>query len=142
VPTYLTNDASFELDGVFTDHTVHDLAAPLDDGARLGLWLTREPLPEGGTLRDAASTIVARRSQRLEAFRLLEEREREVGGAEAIEFSARFREGEAVVYERQAHFASGSVWYCLTTRAPFADRAACDEAMEGVVATLLFRGEP
>jgi hypothetical protein len=141
LPTYLTHEASFELDGAFTDRTVHDLEAPLGDGARLGLWLTREPLPAEGTLRDAASTVVARRRQRLEGYSLLAERDGQVDGADTIEFRARFREDEAIVYERQTHFASSSVWYCLTTRAPLADRAACDEATERVVATLLFRAE-
>jgi hypothetical protein len=140
--TYLTHEASFELEGAFTDRTVHDLEAPLGDDGRLGLWLTREPLPVGGTLRDAAGTAVARRRKRLEGYHLLAEREGQVGNAEAIEFSARFRDGGGVVYERQTHFVSGSVWYCLTTRAPLADRAVCDEAMERVVATLLFRAEP
>jgi hypothetical protein len=142
VPSYLTNEASFELEGTFTDHTVHDLEAPLGDGARLGLWLSREPLPAEGTLRDAASARVAQRKERLEAYGVLAQREGGVAGAEAIEFRAQFRDGDAIVYERQTHFALGSAWYCLTTRAPIADRAACDDAMERVVATLLFRGEP
>jgi hypothetical protein len=35
VVTYLTNEASFEVEGPFTDHTVHWLEAPLDDGEKL-----------------------------------------------------------------------------------------------------------
>ena len=142
VPTYLTNEASFELEGSFTDHTVHDLEAPIGDDAGLGLWLSREPLPAGSTLRDAASAHVAQRSQRLEAYGVLAERQGEVAGVEAIELSARFREDDAIVYERQTQFAVGGFRFCLTARAPVADRAACDDVMDQVVATLLLRGEP
>jgi hypothetical protein len=137
VPTYLTHEASFELEGSFTDRTVHEL----ETDARLRLWLSREPLPDGGTLGDAATARVAENSKRLDGYGVLAEREGEVAGASAIEYSARFREGDAIIYERQTHFALGKIWYCLTTRAPVADRAACDEAMERVVATLQFRGE-
>ncbi|HVY48403.1 MAG TPA: DcrB-related protein [Minicystis sp.] len=141
MPIYLTNEASFDLDAAFTDLTLHDLEAPLEDGARVGLWLSREALPAEGTLRDAARARVAERRQRLDGYRVLAERDAEIGGADALELSAQFREGDAIVYERQAHFASGRVWYCLTSRAPVADRAACDAAIERVAATLLFRAE-
>jgi hypothetical protein len=141
VPTYLTNEASFELDGSFTDHTAHHLESLLGDDARLGLWLFREPLPAGSALRDAATAHVAERRDRVDGYEVLAERDGEVAGAAAIEFRARFREDDAIVYERQTHFAVGGVRHCLTTRAPIADRTACDDAMDRVVATLLLRGD-
>jgi hypothetical protein len=142
VATYLTNEASFELEGSFTDHTVHWLEAPLDDGEKLRLYLSREPLPAGRTIGDLARGWIALRTGRLAGFGVIAEREDPVAGAESFEFSARFCDGDAVFYERQVHLAIGGVWYRVTARAHAASRAACDEAMDRIGATILFRGAP
>ncbi len=137
--TYLTNEASFELEGSFNDHTVHWLEAPLDDGENLRLYLSREPLPAGRTIGEVARDWIAKRIGRLVGYGVIAEREDQVAGAESFEFSARFRDGDAVFYERQLHLAIGGVWYRLTARVHAASRAACDEAVDRIGATLLFR---
>jgi hypothetical protein len=140
VATYFTNEASFEIEGSFTDHTVHWLEAPLDDGEKLRLYLSRERLPPGCTIGDAARGRIARLAGRLAGYGVIAEREDSVAGAESFEFSARFCEGDAAFYERQVHLAIGGVWYRVTARAHAASRAACDEAMDRIGTTLLFRG--
>ena len=137
--TYLTNECSFELEEAFADHTVHALQARIDDDVDVGLWLSRELLPDGRTLRDAVSACVAERGSRLDDYRVLDEREGEVAGVRVIELSARFRDGDVVVHERQAHFTASRVWYCLWARADFGQRAVCDRVIDHVLPTLRFR---
>ena len=139
--SYLSNDLAFEVDGAFTDETVDILASPLDNGGELGVWISREPLPAGQSVGEAARGWIANRRERLDGYEVLGERQGEVAGAESLEFSARFRDDDTIVYERQTHLAVAGVWYCATARAPMVERDACDETMDRIVETLLVRGE-
>jgi hypothetical protein len=70
---------------------------------------------------------------------VIAEREDAVAGAESFEFSARFCDGDTVIYERQMHLALGGVWYRVTARTQAVSRPACDEAVDRIGATILFR---
>ncbi len=134
------NEGAFELPEIgLVDRTVHLLEAPLPGGGALGLSIARAPIPPGRTLRELASAYLLGEAERRSGYAVLEERDGERAGAPAIDVCARFRQDGSVTYQRQAHLCASSTWILFEMTAPLAEREACDEHMERVLATLKLR---
>jgi hypothetical protein len=138
--TYYIDEARFALpDKDLVDRTVHVLEAKLPGGDALGLLVLRRTVEEGKSLRDLARDHVADDARRLGGFVVIDETETTIAGAPAILVSSRWRHGGAVLYQRQAHVAVHWKWMLFAVTGPLAERAACDEAFEGILSSLVWR---
>ena len=138
--TYYVNEAKFVLpDREFVDWTVHVIEAGLPGGEALGVVVVRGPIPEGKSLRDVATAHVRDEAVRIRGYAVLDETESMVAGLPAILVSARWRHSGKVIYQRQAHVSVGPRWLLFTATAPLSERAACDEALEEVLSSLVWR---
>jgi hypothetical protein len=137
---YYINEAAFALpEMAFVDRTVHLLEAKLPGGDALGVIVMRRRMEEGKTLRELVEGYVATDVKRLVGFTVLDETEATVAGAPAILLCSRWRHEGSVLYQRQAHVAVDWMWMLFAVTGPFAERAVCDEAFEGLVAGFVWR---
>lgn len=138
--TYYLNEAKFVLpDRDFVDRTAHVLEADLRDGESLGVVVVRGAIPEGKSLRDVATGHVRDEAARMRGFAVLDQTESVVAGSPAILVSTRWRHSGKVIYQRQAYLSVGMKWLLFTATAPLAERAACDEALDEVLSSLVWR---
>lgn len=141
MPRYTTNEGSFELpDLPLEDRTVQLFEVALPNGGELGLLVCRSPLPEGKTLREVVEAHVAEEALKLGGFKILEERDALWGGVPAIEICSRWRNEGEVLYQRQAHLASGGLWLLFGTTAPLSVRGQADAIFDRMLGSVRFFG--
>jgi hypothetical protein len=134
------NDGAFALpDAGFTDLTVHRLRAPLPDGEELSLVIARARIPAGKSLREVVAQQLQVEATNLPGHAVLGQDEVEVAGAPAIDVRCRFRREGAAFYMRQMHLAAFDTWMAFVMSAPMTERAACDEHLATVMASLRLR---
>jgi len=134
------NDGAFELpDAGFEDLTVHRLRAPLPDGEELGLVIARARIPEGKSLREVVAHQLQHEATMLPGHAVLGSDEVVVGGAPAIDVRTRFRRANEAFYTRQMHVAAFDTWLAFVLSGPMTERAACDQHLESIVASLRLR---
>ncbi len=137
---YYTNEAAFDLPEVgFVDQTVTYLEAPVGEDEQIALMIEREAMPEGKSLAEAVAQHIAEARARLGNYSVMFERTREVDGAEALEYAARWRDEDGMVYTRTAHLARGGRWFIYATEGPLEHRGLCDEMLDHVLSTLRMR---
>ena len=138
--SYYINEAAFTLPDLgFVDRTVHVLEARLPGDDPLGLIVARQVVPAGKTLRQLVVEHLRSDARRLKGFVVIEELEIYVGRAAAIEVRSRWRHEGTVLYQRQAHLAASGSWLMFAMTAPLDQQAACDAALDQVLATLALR---
>lgn len=134
------NELAFDLPALpFTDLTAIDLDGHLPNGDVLGLIVVREPIPEGHDLRIEVKEHVAREAKRLLAFTLLGERESTIAGAPAVEICARWRDGRAALYTREAHVSKEGMRLVFAMTTLLKNRDACDAIIDDMLDTLELR---
>jgi hypothetical protein len=121
---YFMNELSFALppDGETRDWTSHVLRLR-QNGHPMLLAINRGLLPAGKSLRQLAQMRVVEEYQRFKGYAVLDQRETEWSGRPALELSSRWRDGDRIVYEEQAHLAIGERWLFFTVGGPIAGRA-------------------
>jgi hypothetical protein len=140
MPTYYVNEAVFALpERRFVDRTIHSLESPLSGKDPLSVTIRRVPLTEGKTLEELVDEEVAATKAKATSFTVLEQGEVAVGGAPAIVLRVRWRTGDLAYHQRQAHVGFDGTWIALAATAPYADRAACDEAFDRILNSLAWR---
>ncbi len=131
------NEASFDLPPVgFVDRTVTYLEGKAPSGAAVVLMVERSPLPEGKSLRQAASAHVNDGKKRLRGYSLLFDRVSEIAGSPAIELGARWRDDAGLVYSRQAHLVLGPMMLIVAGESPMEEQEFCDACVDHILATL------
>lgn len=136
------DEGAFELpEGALSDRTLHVLEGDLPGGAPLALVVHRAPFPPGKTLRELVLSRITRERDKLPGHTVVDERERSWGGAPALEIASHYRQGDEVIYQRQAHLALGDTWIYFALSAPHAEREACDAGLDHVRASLRLRSE-
>lgn len=133
------NEGAFELpDGAVTDKTIH--MVEVQRGAhRLTLVCLRYGLPEGKSLLDVSQARVREDMKRLEGYALLESGESSLAGAPALAYSARWRQDDAALYQRQAHVALERAWIALAVSAPWEGRHEVDAWFAQIHGTMRLR---
>jgi hypothetical protein len=134
---FYMNEASFDLpDASFVDRTVTYLEGKAPSGAAVVLMVERSPLPEGKSLRQAASAHMSDGKKRLRGYSLLFDRVSEIAGAPAIELAARWRDDAGLVYSRQAHLVLGPTMLIIAGESPIEEQEFCDACVAHILATL------
>lgn len=155
MPTYYLNEAAFALpERAFVDRTVHllestggDLPSPAQSApesptsaaAPLTVTIRRTRLAEGKTLRQMVDADIEETKASAASFTILEQGEASVAGAPTLVLRVRWRDGETVHHQRQAHVAIDGTWIALAVTGPLAHRAACDDAFDRIVQSLKWR---
>lgn len=146
MPDYYMNEAAFDLPSVgFVDQTVTYLEAPVpgsnggESEDRIALLVERQPLPEGKSLREAASDHINEARTRLGNYMVIFENTREIAETQAVEYAARWRDEQGMVYTRTAHLTRGTTWFIVATEGPLEHRGFCDEMLEHVLSTFRMR---
>ena len=135
---YYMNEAAFDLPDVgYVDRTVTHLEGKAPSGIVVALMVERSPLPEGKTLREAATAHMIGTKKRLRGYTLLLDRASEVAGVPAVEIAAQWREASGIVYSRQAHLVLGETLLLVAGETAVEERAFCDACVEHVIASLL-----
>jgi hypothetical protein len=137
---YYMNEGAFELEG-FTDHTVHALDTTLPNGKRLTFVASRNPLPDGKSLREMVAEYLKQQARRLSGYAVLDQRDGEWAGAPALEVRVRWRHEGGVLYQRQTHFALLDHCLFLGMTAPLDEQETCEARMEQVRSTLRLRNQ-
>lgn len=138
--TYYMNDGAFELPaGGFSDLTVHRLRALLPDGEEMALVIARSKIPEGKSLREVVHRQLQHEATNLPGHAILGQDEVTVAGAPAIDVRCRFRREGTAFYMRQVHLAAFDAWMAFVMSGPMTERAACDEHLATVMASLRLR---
>jgi hypothetical protein len=127
--------------GPFIDRTLHVLEGDLPGDAPLALVVHRAPFPPGKTLRELVLSRLTRERDQLAGHAVIEEREAAWAGAPALEISSHYRQGDEVIYQRQAHLMLGDTWLYFALSAPYAEREACDARLDTLRASLRLRSE-
>jgi hypothetical protein len=118
--TFYMNEASFDLpDAHFIDRTVTLLEAVTPRGATVTVLVQRLPIAVGKSLRDVVSEHLAWAAEKQRGFTVLSREEILLGGAPAIELTARWRDDHGMVFRREAHFTVGSRWLLLAGHSRF-----------------------
>ena len=137
---YFMNEGVFDLPDVgLVDKTGHFFDGTLADKSKIGLLITRRPLPEGKSLLEMVRRYVETEAKKLRAYRLLEERQTEWAGLPAIDVSTRYKNQDTMAYQRHAHIAAGGQWIIIAATSELDRRDACDQAIERVLTTLELR---
>ena len=137
---YFMNEGVFDLPDVgLVDKTEHFFDGTLADKSKIGLLITRRPLPEGKSLLEMVRRYVETEAKKLRAYRLLEERQTEWAGLPAIDVSTRYKNQDTMAYQRHAHIAAGGQWIIIAATSELDRRDACDQAIERVLTTLELR---
>jgi len=118
------NEASFALprEGEARDWTCHVLRMR-QNGHPMMLAVNRGRIPVGKSLRQLAQLRVVDEYRRFSGYAVLDQRETSWSGQPALELSSRWRDGDRVIYEEQAHLALGDQWLFFTVGGPIAGRA-------------------
>jgi len=134
---FYMNEAAFDLPDVgFVDKTVTYLEAPVQDDEAVALVIERAPLEKAQTLRDLAAAHVTEARTNLRAYDLMFEREREISGIPALDFGAKWRDDDGLVYTRHIHLIIGETAMVLASEGPFHHRELMDRYVEHVAASL------
>ena len=135
------NEAMFDLpDAGFVDRTVTHLMGTSPSGADVLLVVERRPLPAAKSLRQIADDHAKDAMTRHFAYKVIFDREIEVGSHPVIDVGASFRTGEGeAVYTRRAHLTLGSTWLLITGETSSAESELCDAYFDHVLASLQIR---
>jgi hypothetical protein len=138
--TYYINEARFVLpDRELVDRTVHVVELPLPGDDAIGVVVGRRRMEEGQSLRELVAGHLAEDAKRLSGFTVLDQTEGTVAGAPAIFVRSRWRNEGSVLCQRQAHVAVDWTRMLFAVTGPLAERAACDEAFDGLLESLVWR---
>ena len=134
------NEAAFDLgDRPFVDTTIHALEAKLPSGEALDVFVHRRPLEGARSLRSLVDESIALNETRLAAYAVLEDVATTVGGLPGFCLRTRWRNAGTTFLQRQAHVAVDEHVMIFAVSAPESVSAACDEAFEGLLASLAWR---
>ncbi len=139
---YTMNEAVFALppDGEATDWTCHVMRMR-QNGHPMMLAVNRGAIPVGKSLRQVAQLRVVDEYRRFPGYSVLDERETSWSGRPALELASRWRDGNRIVYEEQAHLALGERWLYFTVGAPLAGRAEVTACLARIRETFRSRAE-
>ncbi|HSN98618.1 MAG TPA: DcrB-related protein [Candidatus Nanopelagicales bacterium] len=135
MPTYHTDEISFEIPDGFVDRSMTVLA-PEGEPA-ISLVITRDPRTEE-PLPEQVSKIVQAITKQIPNTKLLGQREREVGGLRGRELRATTA-GKVPTYARQVFVDYYGSLLTLTITVKRAHQAFCDRTAESILTSLKFR---
>ncbi len=138
MPVYYMNEGAFELPEVARDRTTH-VVEMVEQGHDLTLIVSRSPLPEGKSLRQAAQGLVLEENARLSGYLVLAERETTWADVPALEIASRWRHEGRAIYQVKAHLALGTAWTFFGLSAPFDGRATADACFDRMRQTIRLR---
>jgi hypothetical protein len=138
MPTYITNEAQFDIGEGWEDQSIIGFSSP-GAAPKSGLVVTKQRLAAGEKVDDVIDKHLRSTSQKLRRFELLESKERTVGGIKAREARFTFSHDGAALYERQVFVQLGDLVWVLTASAIDAKRADVDQAAEKLLASVKFR---
>jgi hypothetical protein len=140
VTTYYVNEIAFELPPVdITDRSVNILVSEAPSGGEITILVQRFRVPEGKSLRDLSKGRVDASMHTRAGYKVLSERETEVGEMAAIEVDARWRADVGLVFVREVHFSLGSMWMAVAGHGPLADQKHTCERLGYVVESIRAR---
>ena len=143
---YYTNEAAFDLiegegegEGTYADRSVTVLVREAPSGGAVTLTIERHPMPVGKSLRELVKAHVGQTTLMKRGVAVLFEREREAGGAPAIEVGLRSRGDDGMMFTHEAHVAAGGTRLLFAANAAFADRDAASAQVEHALDSLRLR---
>lgn len=140
--TYYVNEIAFTLPPVeVIDRSVNILESAAPSGGEITILVQRFPVPEGKSLRELSASRVSAAMHTRAGYKVLSERETEVGGMAALEVDARWRADVGLVFVREVHFSLGPLWMVVAGHGPLADQQHTIERLGHVIGSIRPREE-
>jgi hypothetical protein len=136
--TYVTNEAQFDVPDGWEDQTITAFASP-GDAPRLGLVITKQPIPEGETADQVIDKHLVNAARKLRRLEMRDRQKRVVGGLPGWDVRFVFSHEGVSIYQRQVFAAYGQQVWVVTVSGVAARTDAVDQALEKMLGTLKFR---
>lgn len=134
--THHMDEAAFELDDEWRDHSVHIYQRAAREGTQ-AIVVTRAPMHGG--LSHHVDTVVKQSSQKFRQFEILERRQGTVGSLEGEIVKMTFLHDSGPLFAMHAFFAHGESLFNCALTSPAGARDQAESAFDSVLSSLRFR---
>ena len=139
---YHFDEAVIDLPSPWVDKTIQAITIPLDDGAKLGVTVSREDVGLAAKLESLVDRAIADQERKLAGFELVSRVESSAAGEPAVDVVVKWRHDNSPIYQHQLFVKSLDKLLVFTGTTLWKHRDHCEGVVQRIAESLRFRDAP
>jgi hypothetical protein len=139
---YHFDEGVIDLPSPWVDQTIQAITIPLDEGAKLGVTVSREDVSLSASLDALVDRAIADQQKKLAGFELVSRADSTAGGEPSVDLVVKWRHANAPIYQHQIFLKSFGKLLVFTGTTLWKHRGHCESVVHRIAESLRLRDAP